>query len=81
MMRSTSRHGHESRQENDPPANPYSAETYDLERLKFNEYSYLIGGLDGDLPDFTVFQLKFVMKSTNTSEVPTIKSIRAIAVI
>ena len=67
--------------ENDPPANPFSAETFEYATLNYSEYSYLIGGEDGDLPDFTVFQLKLVMKSTNTSEVPTIKSIRAIAVI
>jgi hypothetical protein len=67
--------------ENNPPANQFSAETYDVDELVYHEYSYLIGGEDGTLPDFTKFQLKIVMKSTNTSEIPTIKSIRAIAVI
>ena len=67
--------------ENNPPDNAWSAATYDVGDLVYNEYSYLIGGEDGNLPDFTVFQLKIVMKSTNTSQQPTIKSIRAIAMI
>ena len=34
-----------------------------------------------DLPDFTKFQLKIVMKSKNTSATPVISAIRAIAVV
>ena len=67
--------------QNNPPANQFSAQSYDTNNLNYNEYSYLIGGEDGSLSDFTKFQLKIVMRSTNTSEVPSIKSIRAIAVI
>lgn len=67
--------------ENEPPANSYSPESYDILKLPYSEYSYLIGGLDGDLEDFTKFQIKAVMRTTNSCEIPTIKSIRAIAVI
>ena len=64
-----------------PEKNKYSASTYDPLRLEYREYSYLIGGEDGELPDFTKFQLKVVFRSTNTCQVPVVKSIRAIAVI
>ena len=49
--------------------------------MTFTEYRYLIGGENGDLPDFVSFQVKLVMKSTNTCQSPVIESIRAIALI
>jgi hypothetical protein len=49
--------------------------------VDFSDYKYLIGGVDGDLDDFAAFQLKIVFKSTNSCEVPILRSIRAIAVI
>lgn len=45
----------------------------------FRDYRYLIGGLNGTLDEFDQFQLKIVMKSTNTSKVPSFKDLRAIA--
>ncbi len=49
--------------------------------LTFSEYRYLIGGENGDLPDFVSFQVKLVLKSVNTCQSPVIESIRAIALI
>jgi hypothetical protein len=49
---------------------------------EFSEYRYLIGGKVGDeLPDFSAFQIKVVFHSTNTTQAPCLKSIRAIAVV
>ena len=45
----------------------------------FREYTYLVGGDGGDLDAFSEFQLKIVMRSTNSSKVPTIGNLRAIA--
>jgi hypothetical protein len=45
----------------------------------YRQYEYLIGGLGGQLPAFTKFQLKVVMTSTNSAKVPIIKDLRAIA--
>ena len=45
----------------------------------FRDYEYTIGGLGGELPSFTTFQLKIVMRSSNSSKVPTIRDLRAIA--
>lgn len=45
----------------------------------FREYEYLIGGTGGNLTSFTSFQLKFVFNSTNTSKIPRVKDLRAIA--
>lgn len=42
---------------------------------EFNDLTYSVNGL----PSFTSFQVKFVMRSTNTSYIPRIKSFRAIA--
>ena len=47
----------------------------------FREYTYLAGGIGGDLTPFSVFQLKVVMTSTNSSKVPRIKDLRAIALV
>jgi len=45
----------------------------------FRSYEYLIGGAGGSIPSFTQFQLKIVFKSTNSSKVPVIRDLRAIA--
>lgn len=45
----------------------------------FREYEYLIGGPNGSLTPFNAFQLKVVMKSTNSSKVPQLRDFRAIA--
>lgn len=45
----------------------------------FREYTYLIGGDNGSLLPFTTFQLKIVMRTSNSSLVPIIKDLRAIA--
>lgn len=51
----------------------------DENRSIFREYEYTIGGLGGDLNPFTTFQLKIVMRSSNSSKIPTFRDIRAIA--
>jgi hypothetical protein len=45
----------------------------------FRSYEYLIGGQGGSLPAFNQFQIKVVFKSTNSSKVPIIRDLRAIA--
>ena len=45
----------------------------------FRDYEYLIGGLNGNLTAFTRFQLKIVMHSTNSAQVPTFRDLRVIA--
>lgn len=45
----------------------------------FKEYPYLIGGDGGTLDDFTQFQVKIVMKSSNQAKVPVFKDLRVIA--
>ena len=47
----------------------------------FREYTYLAGGLGGYLTPFSVFQIKVVMTSTNSSKIPRIKDLRAIALV
>jgi hypothetical protein len=64
--------------QNSPPDSLYVQSD---DNLSFQEYRYLIGGLTGTLQDFTAFQLKVVMKSTNTCQPPVLDSIRAIALI
>lgn len=51
----------------------------DQNRSIFRQYEYLIGGQGGALLPFTEFQLKIVMNSTNSSRVPIIRDLRAIA--
>lgn len=62
-----------------PPDNQFDADTYNPLDLVYSEYSYLIGGDAGGMVPFTSFQLKIVMKSSNSCEIPVINSIRAIA--
>ena len=45
----------------------------------FHEYEYLIGGTEGTLAEFSNFQLKIVLQSTNRARAPRIKDLRAIA--
>lgn len=45
----------------------------------FREYRYLAGGQGGNLPAFTQFQVKIVMRSTNAAKVPVFKDLRVIA--
>lgn len=45
----------------------------------FRDYEYLIGGLNGNLTAFTRFQLKIVMHSTNSAQVPSFRDLRVIA--
>jgi hypothetical protein len=53
-------------------------------RFNFTELTVDITGFDGqgntqDLPEFTAFQLKIVMRSTNAARPPMFKNLRAIA--
>ena len=65
--------------QNNPPDDVYVADG-EVEP-GYHEYKYLAGGIDGDLPDFRQFQLKVVMRTTNTCEVPIIRDIKMIALI
>lgn len=62
--------------ENTPPKSLWVS---DEDNMSFAEYRFLIGGTEGDLPDFVSFQLKVVFKTTNTCQSPVMDSIRAIA--
>ena len=52
---------------------------FDEDPTKFREYRYTIGGVGGTLDEFTTFQIKIVMNSSNSSRVPVFKDFRAIA--
>jgi len=65
-------------QDNNPAASLWANNDDDI---TFTEYRYLIGGLDGSLPDFVSYQLKIVMHSTNTCQAPVLGNIRTIALI
>lgn len=45
----------------------------------FRQYEYTIGGTTGTLTPFSTFQLKIVFRSQNSSRVPRLKDLRAIA--
>lgn len=45
----------------------------------FREYRYLVGGADGLQRPFTRFQIKIVMRSTSSAQVPKFRDLRAIA--
>lgn len=51
----------------------------DESQTVYREYRYLPGGVGGSLSAFTQFQVKIVMRSTNTARVPIIKDLRVIA--
>ena len=45
----------------------------------YRDYRYLPGNIGGNLPDFDQFQIKIVMKSTNSAQVPKFADMRVIA--
>jgi len=45
----------------------------------FREYRYLVGAVDGTSDEFTQFQLKIVLRSTNQTKVPKLNDLRVIA--
>jgi hypothetical protein len=45
----------------------------------YRDYRYLPGGIGGNLNDFDQFQVKIVMKSTNSAKVPRFGDLRVIA--
>ena len=51
----------------------------DNDGTTFRDYEYLAGGQAGNLNPFTVYQIKIVMNSTNSSRIPKIQDLRAIA--
>lgn len=51
----------------------------DASQNTFREYEYLVGGKGGTMEAFLSYQLKIVMRSTNSAKVPVIKDLRAIA--
>lgn len=51
----------------------------DENEFVFREYRYIAGGQGGNLPAFTQFQVKIVMRSTNSAKVPVFKDLRVIA--
>lgn len=51
----------------------------DENKFIFREYRYLVGGQGGNLPAFTQFQVKIVMRSTNAAKVPVFRDLRVIA--
>ena len=53
----------------------------DVDPTIFREYTYLAGGIGGNLPEFTQYQVKVVLNTTNSSRVPLIKDLRAIALV
>jgi hypothetical protein len=53
----------------------------DNDNITFRDYEYLAGGIGGNLPTFTKYQVKVVMNTTNSSRIPIIKDLRAIALV
>jgi len=53
----------------------------DNDGTTFREYEYLAGGIGGTLTPFSQFQVKIVMNTTNTSQIPIFKDLRAIALV
>ena len=60
-------------------ATPQTTPKADTNVNIFREYRYLIGGDGGTLEAFTKFQLKIVMRSTNSARVPSFRDLRVIA--
>jgi hypothetical protein len=52
---------------------------FDDNPFTFREYQYLAGGDGGQLPEFTKFQLKIVMRAVDRSKPPIFKDLRVIA--
>jgi hypothetical protein len=58
--------------------------TKNNDRLVFSEYEVSLSNFDSggapiDLPEFTAFQFKIVMRSTNAARIPAFKNLRVIA--
>lgn len=51
----------------------------DTNKNVFREYRYLVGGDGGTMSPFTQFQVKIVMRSTNSAKVPTFRDLRIIS--
>ncbi len=58
---------------------PETAMPSDDNPVIFRDYRYLPGGINGTLDDFDQFQIKIVMRSTNSSKVTTFGDLRVIA--
>jgi len=54
-------------------------QTVPTDNRNFREYRFLIGGQGGDIAEFTQYQYKIVMRSSNSSAVPVFKDFRSIA--
>lgn len=61
--------------------NEFTNNPSDEDKDVFRQYEFLPGGTGGFLADFTKFQVKIEMVSTNTSKIPTIKDLRIIALV
>jgi hypothetical protein len=61
------------------PVNPVSYIQPDDNPTIFREYEYLVGGDTGTMAAFDQYQIKIVMRSTNSSKVPVIRDLRTIA--
>ena len=51
----------------------------DTNKNVFREYRYLVGGDGGTMSPFTQFQVKIVMRSTNSAKVPSFRDLRIIS--
>jgi hypothetical protein len=60
-------------------ANPVKTLPKDTDPQVFREYQYLIGGKGGNMTPFRRFQLKLVMRSTNSAKVPVLRDLRSTA--
>jgi len=58
---------------------PETAMPSDDNPIIFRDYRYLPGGINGTLDDFDQFQIKIVMRSTNSSKITTFGDLRVIA--
>ena len=58
-----------------------TANPADDDGTTFRQYEFLPGGTEGTLNQFTKFQVKIVMQSTNSSKPPKIKDLRVIALV
>ena len=58
-----------------------AAITADNDPTTFREYEYLAGGVGGSLTPFTQYQVKIVMNTTNSSQIPVFRDLRAIALV
>jgi len=59
--------------------NEYQQGSVAPDERNFREYTYLIGGDNGDMDAFMQYQVKLVMNSTNTATPPLFKDLRVIA--